>query len=87
MLVVLFLLSLLCGAILHIDRKTIIEQNSKMLTEYKHHQRLYNNHIDNTIGSIQNMINDLIKTQESLSRLKFDLSFDPNYVPDVIILS
>lgn len=85
-LVVLFLLSLLGGIFLHIDRKTIIEQNSKILAEYKHHQRLYNNHIDNTIGYIQKMIDLLIKTQGSLSNLKFDVSFDHNYVPDVIML-
>jgi len=85
-LVVLFLLSLLSVTILHIDRKTIIEQNSKILAEYKHHQRLYNNHIDNTIGYIQHMIDLLIKTQGSLSKLKFEVTFDQNYVPDVIIL-
>ena len=52
-LVVLFLLALLCGTILHIDSKTIIEQNSKILTELKYHQKLYNRHIDNSIGYIQ----------------------------------
>ena len=57
-LVVLFLLALLCGTILHIDSKTIIEQNSKILAEYKHHQRLYNYHMDKTIGSIQKMVDD-----------------------------
>jgi hypothetical protein len=85
-LVVLFLLSLLGITILHIDRKTIIEQNSKILAEYKHHQRLYNNHIDNTIGYIQHLIDLLIKTQGSLSKLKFEVTFDQNYVPDVVIL-
>lgn len=85
-LVILFLLSLLGVLFLHIDRKTIIEQNSKILTEYKHHQRLYNKHIDNTIGYIQKMIDLLIRTQGNLSNLKFDVSFDQNYVPDVIIL-
>jgi len=49
---------LLCGTILHIDSKTIIEQNSKILAEYKHHQRLYNYHMDKTIGSIQKMVDD-----------------------------
>lgn len=85
-LAVLFLLSLLGGIFLHIDRKTIIEQNSKILSEYKHHQRLYNNHIDNTIGYIQKMIDLLIKTQGRLSNVKFDVSFDHNFVPDVIML-
>ena len=85
-LVVLFLLALLCGTILHIDSKTIIEQNSKILTELKYHQKLYNRHIDNSIGYIQRLIDLLIKTQGSLSNLKFDVSFDPNDVPDVIIL-
>jgi|SRR2546429_4147328 len=84
-LVILFLLSLLSVSVLHIDRKTIIEQNSKILAEYKHHQNLYNNHIDNSISYIQDLIDLLIKTQKNLSRLKFNISFDPDYIPDVII--
>ena len=44
---------------------------------------MYNKHIDNTIGYNQHLIDLLIKTQGSLSKLKFDVTFDLNDIPDV----